>query len=185
MMTRRYFLFGCGGFALLGLTGCERPETAGAALQPVPIEADDACALCGMPISEFPGPKGELILQGASQVLKFCSTRDLFAYMLQPDIAPSIRAIYVHDMAATAWDKPATEAFVDARQAWYVAGHPLPGAMGPTLASFKERPAAEAFSQRHRGRLLSFQQVDLALLQNLGEGMPAMAPAPMPGHAGH
>jgi len=38
--------------------------------------------------------------------------------------------------------------------------------MGPTLASFHERSAAQAFAARHGDRLVHFDAIDLALLSS-------------------
>jgi len=48
-----------------------------------------------------------------------------------------------------------------------VAGHRLPGAMGPTLASFARRAEAEAFARAHGGRVLAYDEITLELLGNL------------------
>src|SRR5690554_3068177 len=122
---------------LLGLTGCdESPPEYGATQHAVEIESRDECHLCGMIITHFPGPKGEAYVRNAPQVLKFCSTRDMFAYILEPEHTHNIQSVFVHDMAKSPWDAPDDEFFVDARNAWYVVGHSLTGAMGSTLASF-------------------------------------------------
>lgn len=157
------------GMALLLLTGCgsEDPSTR-AARQAVAIEHGDECHLCGMIIENFPGPKGELYEQGESAPRKFCSTRDLFAYLLDPERSHRIEQVYVHDMALTPWEHPGNDAFVDARQAWYVVGSERRGGMGPTLASFAQREHAERFTQLYGGQLYRFEQIDLALLSQMG-----------------
>ena len=96
-----------------------------------------------------------------------CSTRELFAYLTQPDTQSATASIYVHDMAVTDWDNPAFEAFIDARQACYVICQPLPGAMGPTLASFGDPATAADFAERHRGRVLGFEAIDSVLITAL------------------
>lgn len=132
----------------------------------VAIESRDECHLCGMIISRFPGPKGELYQHGRDRIFKFCSTRDMFAYLLDPEQAHSIESIYVHDMSKTLWDTPDDEFFIDARKAWYVIGHNQPGAMGPTLASFSDKKTADDFSSKYGGRVLPFQSIDNNSLHN-------------------
>ncbi len=167
MTTRRHFLLGLGAFTLAGLLGCgeDKPKIAFA---PVPLKPEDECAVCGMNVLGFPGPKAEAWLEGAARPLTFCSTRDFFAYVLQPEAGAVLRALYVHDVGGTGWDAPADSAFVDARSAWYVTGHALRGAMGPTLASFADRAKAEAFATEHGGRVLAFGEVDLKIVTGLG-----------------
>lgn len=154
-------------YAML-MAGCDRSEEVTKTLPPVAIEAGDECHVCGMIITNFPGPKGEAYLRGGRKPLKFCSTRDLFSYLLQPESQTMVTQIYVHDMAATDWEHPANTAFVDARSAWYVADQPLEGAMGPTLASFNRREDALDFIKKHGGRLLRYDDITLELLANLG-----------------
>lgn len=156
--------------AMFLLTACDPQVDTRAPSGPRPIEAGDECHVCGMILARFPGPMGEVIADGQPRALKFCSTRDLFAYLLQPEAGAVVREVYVHDMAGARWDHPLDAPLVDARRAWYVAGHPLRGAMGPTLASFRERGDAEAFAQRFGGRILAFDQITLELIGQLGDG---------------
>lgn len=168
MPTRRRILIGFSGLTLATLIGCEENQRTAARL-PVPIVDGDECHLCGMIINNFPGPKGQTyVFQGGDEPFKFCSTRDLFAYVSMPEAQSIVREIYVHDIEATTWDKPAFEAFIDGRAAWYVADQPLRGAMGPTLASFREQAAAERFIEQHGGRLLTFADIDVDLITGLG-----------------
>lgn len=153
------------------LVGCDKSEDAIKTLPPISIESGDECHVCGMIISNYPGPKGEAYVRHSEIPLKFCSTRDLFSYLLQPENKVNVTQLYVHDMGATDWDHPSDTAFVDARSAWYVADHQLKGAMGPTLASFKKQEEAMAFIDKHGGRLLRFEDITLELLANLGRAV--------------
>ena len=120
-----------------------------------------------MLIVRFPGPKAEAFVTRVDQPLKFCSTRDLFAWVLQPETAAVIQEIYVHDMAQTDWDHPEDTRLIDARTAWFVVGSERVGAMGPTLASFSERATARAFVDNYGGRLLRYEDIDLGVLDSL------------------
>ncbi len=165
---RKWLLTG-GMLFLVG--GCGDSEIAPETLPPIAIEAGDECHVCGMIITRFPGPKGEAYGRGGSVPFKFCSTRDLFSFLLQPENQSRVTQVYVHDMGATDWEHPADSAFVDARAAWYVVDQPLTGAMGPTLASFSRKEAAQAFIQRHGGRLMRFDDITLEVVANLSGGM--------------
>lgn len=154
---------------LLFIGGCGNSEKAPESRPPVAIGPGDECHVCGMLITRFPGPKGEVYVRGGSRPLKFCSTRDLFSYLLQPE-SVGVTQIYVHDMGATEWVHPDDNAFVDARAAWYVVNQPLQGAMGPTLASFKRREDARVFMDKHGGELLRFDDITLELLADLTSG---------------
>ncbi len=156
-----------GALALVGMAACERGTESAPAHGPVAIEAGDECHVCGMIIQRFPGPKGGAFLRGNDRALKFCSTRDLFSYVLQPEVEGRVQAIFVHDMAVTPWGRPHDRAFIAARSAWYVAGHRLKGAMGPTLASFATASDAGEFATSQGGRVLSFDDITLELVAGL------------------
>jgi len=156
---------------LLPLAACDRGGQAQQlSIAPVPIGPDDECAVCGMTIRAQPGPKGQLFLTGQARPVKFCSTVDMFAFALQPEHRGRIAAVYVHDMAGAAWDAPADERFVPAREAWFVAGGQQHGAMGRTLASFHRRADAEAFGAERGGRPLAYDEVSLDVLRALRDG---------------
>lgn len=152
------------------LGGCNRTQQERKPLPPVAIQAGDECHVCGMIIANFPGPKGEAYVRGADKPFKFCSTRDLFSWWLQPENKLAATTVYVHDMGATDWAHPADSSFVDARSAWYVIDQRRKGAMGPTLASFRRQEDAEAFARRYGGRVVRFQDITLEMLADLKDG---------------
>ncbi len=149
------------------LISCENSDKTEVMHHAVAIESGDECHLCGMIISNFPGPKGELYSRGEDQVKKFCSTRDLFAYLLQPENTHRSTQVFVHDMASNFWDKPDDERFIDARTAFYVIDHSQQGAMGPTLASFESKSDAEKFSQIYGGSVITFSDITIDLLSKI------------------
>ncbi|MCO6412529.1 MAG: nitrous oxide reductase accessory protein NosL [Thiogranum sp.] len=149
-------------------SGCEQRAGSDASQQlPVAFEAGDECHVCGMIIANFPGPRGQAWVSRRAQPLKFCSTRDLFAWLLQPETAAIVEQIYVHDMAQTDWAHPEDTRLIDARSAWYVVGSERSGAMGPTPASFAARDAARTFAEAYGGRLLRFDEVTLPVLESM------------------
>ncbi len=146
------------------------------------IRKGDVCAVCGMYIDAGPGPRAEAWVRGYDAPLKFGSTRDFFAYVLDPENKARLQQLLVQDSARINWQHPSNEAwtFVDARTAWYVTWQPLSGLMGPTFASFAERHEAEAFVRTHGGEVLGFSAVTPELTSLLGyrcptEGSPVFA----------
>ncbi len=155
--------------AALTLTACSgEEEQTTVRPDPVSIEAGDECHVCGMVITKFPGPKGEAITEKNQQVRKFCSTRDMFAWMLQPENVNRDHTLYVHDMAQTDWQSPVDTTLIDAREAFYVVGSERTGAMGPTLASFATRSAAQEFIKEYGGHVLKYSEITL---EDLNSGM--------------
>lgn len=152
------------------LTGCSsETDTVTEKPAPVHIESDDECHVCGMVIMQFPGPKGEVITEREQTVHKFCSTRDMFAWVLQPENVQRKHTLYVHDMSQTEWDSPDDAALIDAREAFYVVGSERTGAMGQTLASFSDESAAHDFMMEYGGEVVSY---DAITLEHLNTEMP-------------
>lgn len=160
-MLRKLFF----SLILITVVGCsEQSQQQEVIHQAVAIESSDECHLCGMLISNFTGPKAELFRKGITQadgnaVKKFCSTRDMFSFYLDPENKRNVTSILVHDMSKAPWDAPKDEFFIDARTAWYVIGSSQTGAMGKTLASFSKQTDAEAFASEFGGRVISFEQI--------------------------
>lgn len=152
------------GLLLLTLTACESDTSQTPPPPPVAFHEHDECHVCGMLITRYPGPKAQLYSHQQEQALKFCSTRDLFAYVLEPGNAAHIQAIYVHDMAQGSWQQPDDAHLIRAEQAWYVVGHPLRGAMGPSPASFAKREDAVAFAQQQGGKVVKYEDISLESL---------------------
>lgn len=156
--------------ALLAACGNDVPVSQ----PPVVIRSGDVCVVCGMYITQQPGPRGEAYVEAGSEALKFDSTRDFFAYVTQADVASRLESAYVQDSARIDWAHPsnAADSFTDARKAYYVAWQPLRGGMGPTFASFAGRADAEAFVRAHGGAVLRFSQITPALVSSLGYHCP-------------
>ncbi|WP_126454894.1 nitrous oxide reductase accessory protein NosL [Sulfuriflexus mobilis] len=169
----KYFTTSIGVVAALLVTsmivsGCDKADQPDSSQVLEKISAGDECHVCGMEIIGFPGPKAQAFVRHQNAPLKFCSTIELFAWLLQPDTKAILHSAYVHDMgAAGSWDKPSDEHYVNAHQAWYVVGHSRLGAMGLTLASFQKKQDAENFIEQYGGRLLDFNAIDLELLAEL------------------
>lgn len=160
------------GVLLAGLllAGCGESDVQTRARQALAIEQGDECHLCGMVISRFPGPKGEAYEQGAEDVRKFCSTRDLLNWALEPENRHARQEMWVHDMSEVPWGQPDDEHFIQAETAWYVVGSSQTGAMGPTLASFGDRAVADAFAGHYGGEVLAFEQLTLDKLNKNAHG---------------
>lgn len=172
-------------FAMLlafGLAACKEPETAQQALEPVAFHDTDECHVCGMIITDFPGPKGQAVEKGG--VYKFCSTAEMLGWWMQPENRVLNAKLFVHDMGRSAWDSPQDEHLIDATSAYYVAGTPLKGAMGAVLASFAEEAAAQKLAAEQGGRVLRFEEIDQAVLQEAASAMPHDMSSHH-GHSGH
>jgi copper chaperone NosL len=124
---------------------------------PQELAPGTACALDGMLLLDYPGPKAQ-IQYADGKTDFFCDTVEMFAMVLRPEQKRRILAVYTQDMAREDWRQPRAS-WIDARGAFYVAGSKIRGSMGPTFASFARREDAEAFMQKNGGRVLRFEDV--------------------------
>ncbi|MGL4472882.1 MAG: nitrous oxide reductase accessory protein NosL [Shewanella sp.] len=129
-----------------------------------PLTEHDRCHLCGMMITKYPGPKGQVVMDSSEYNPKFCSSRDMFNFALQPENKRQVTALFVHDAGVTEWEQPQDSAFIDAKRAYYVYGTSRKAVMGPAVAPFSSLEAAEAFANQYGGQVLSFDDISLDLL---------------------
>lgn len=159
MMARQKKLWWI-GLAAGVLAACSPTETSTG-----PVEFDDhtVCALDGMSLAEYPGPKAQIQYEGDPAPAFFCDTTELFSLYLKPEQVRKISTMYVQDLSKTTWEKP-RGAWVDAKAAWYVLGSRKHGAMGPTIASFSVEQDAQNFITAEGGKLYRFEQVTSDLI---------------------
>jgi copper chaperone NosL len=132
---------------------------------------DTACALDGMLLRDFAGPKGQVrYTDGKTDY--FCDTMELLGEMLAPEQRRAVSAYYVQDMAKADWQHPRGH-WVGARDALYVVGSKAQGSMGPTIASFAQQADAAAFAAAQGGRVLRFADITLSMLNRSAGGMAA------------
>ena len=159
MTTRRDIIAFMGALPILSLVGCGQGGDGASSCGPIVLGDNRSCALCGMTIGNFPGPKGQACLDG-DKTLGFCSTNDLLSWAWQPESGPRINALYVHDLSATGWKAPGQDDWILADKAWYVTGHDRKGAMGHSPAPFSSKADAQAFASSHGGNVLAFADLD-------------------------
>src|SRR5690606_16949429 len=89
----------------------------------------------------------------------------MLGWWLQPENKLLDAKLYVHDMGKSQWEHPDDAYLIDATSAYYVIGTSLKGAMGASLATFSDEAAAQKLAAEHGGRVLRFEQIGQALLQ--------------------
>lgn len=149
----RWFLGAAFVSGFLALAGC------GEEVKPNPqeITANTSCALDGMLLLDYPGPKAQIHYdQGPPDF--FCDTVEMFAVYLEPEQKKRVVAIYTQDMGKADWTKPQGHWF-DAKIGFYVTGSKRTGSMGPTLGAFARKEDAQTFVKQYGGQVLRFDQV--------------------------
>jgi len=142
------------------LTGCSDDRQQAVPLSPQAFHSDDECHVCGMVITRFPGPKGQVLDEQAGNVKKFCSVSEMVSWLVQPENRHALDGAWVHDMAQSPWDKPDDSHLVKATDAFYVPDPALQGAMGMSLASFAKRSAAENFASIQHSQVLDLSGLE-------------------------
>ena len=132
---------------------------------PPPPPARAKCPVCGMFVAKYPAWTGAVVYRDGAAVY-FDGPKDLFAYCLNPGRYDPARkrtdgaAVYVKDYYSLA--------FIDGRQAYFVAGSDVLGPMGKELVPFEKKSDAEGFLHDHRGkRVLRFGEITPATLKQL------------------
>lgn len=139
---------------LISLSGC---GDSGQVATPREITQETACALDGMLLIDYPGPKAQIHYdQGAPDF--FCDTVEMFANYTRPEQQRRITGIFTQDMGKADWSKPLGH-WIDAKKAFYVAHSRRTGSMGPTLGAFANEQDAQTFIKEHGGEVLRFDQV--------------------------
>lgn len=128
-----------------------------AAVQPADYTEETPCALDGMLLAQFPGPKGQIVYdQGPPDF--FCDTVELVSTLIAPEQQKRVVGAYTQDMAQASWDKPHGH-WIDAKVAYYVTGSRRTGSMGPTLATFAREADARSFARDNGGKVLRFAEI--------------------------
>jgi len=144
----------------LTLVGCGPRETTTAAA-PREIAPGTSCALDGMLLADYPGPKAQIHYAGQDAPEFFCDTVEMFNLYLRPEQARAVIGLWVQDMGQADWEAPRGH-WIDARAAYFVVGSKRHGSMGPTIASFALAADAERFAAAYGGRVLPFDGVTAA-----------------------
>lgn len=119
-----------------------------------------------MIILNYSGAKAQIFIKNEKEPLKFCSVKDGFTFILQPENAKRAVAFFVNDFGNSTDAQP-HEKMISAKDAFYVAGSDVHGAMGKSLLPFKTKDQAQAFMREHGGKLLYYRQVTLEEIKAL------------------
>ncbi len=132
---------------------------------PPPPPAKAKCPVCGMFVAKYPDWTGAVAYRDGTTVY-FDGPKDLFAYYLNPGKydrgrkRDDIAAIFVKDYYSLA--------FIDGRQAFFVAGSDVHGPMGKELVPFARKADADDFLRDHLGKkVLRFGEVTGVTLKEL------------------
>jgi nitrous oxide reductase accessory protein NosL len=121
------------------------------------LDLEKSCPVCGMKASMGKLGVSAVVFKDGN-VTATDGPRDLFRYLLNPGKydfdKEKIKAIYVTDYDS--------KRIVNAKQAYYVIGSDVTGAMGKAPIPFLDKTVAEKFSKEHGGqKVVSFSELDI------------------------
>jgi copper chaperone NosL len=142
------------------LAGC-REDQAGIAPDPIAMTEDALGHFCQMALSEMPGPKAQIFLDGQPYPIFFAQARDGIAYLKEPEKTAAILAFYVSDMSrAASWDDPGADNWIAATDAHFVVGADIEGGMGaPELVPFGDLAGAQDFAASNGGLVMGLDDI--------------------------
>jgi copper chaperone NosL len=147
--------------SMLLLAACSQAIKQAVAQEP---DADTACALDGMVLKDFPGPKAQIqYMEGKPDF--YCDLMELFAVVLAPEQKRRVAGLFVQDMGKADWAHPQGH-WIAAKSALYVVGSRKAGSMGPAFASFSNALDAAAFAKTEGGKIVPFDQVTPGMLKS-------------------
>jgi copper chaperone NosL len=184
-ITRRAVILATGTASTMALAGCLGGDGA-AGPDPVAIEADWSCDVCGMVVTNHPGPNAEIYYADErpndhDNPARFCSTWEAFQFDFEKrDAGWSREAFYVTDYASVDYDvfqesgdplissHAEADAFTDATDVTFVVASDVKGAMGEDLIGFSDSADAEDFAEQYGGDVVAFADVTRETIAGLG-----------------
>lgn len=133
---------------------------------PQPIAKSERCPVCGMYPANYPKWHAQVVFKDGEHT-SFDSAAEMFRFLNnmakydKKHVATDIGKIFV-----PAYDKGG---WLDAKQAFFVAGSKVKGPMGNDFPAFASKDDATRFIQQSGGKPLSFEQVTPAVV-NGGDG---------------
>lgn len=146
---------------ILGISACKQDVAQD--ITPLDMTAETLGHFCQMNLTEHPGPKAQVHLEGMPGMpLYFSQVRDGIAYTRMPEQSHPILALYVNDMGAkgATWDDPGPGNWILASEAWFVIGSQREGGMGaPETVPFHSQQAAQDFARTEGGEVLRLDAI--------------------------
>ncbi len=130
----------------------------------IDLTRKSACALDGMILMDYSGPKAQILWKDGKRTY-YCDTTEGFSVWLDPIQQERIKAFYVQNYDNAPWDAYKGR-WVDAKDPWYVINSKKLGAMGVSYIPFLQKKDAISFQKKYGGKLLQFKQITATVLAN-------------------
>lgn len=185
-VSRRQLLTGAAAASVPLLAGCLGGNGGGDGETPdaIALDGPKQCDVCGMVIEDTHGPNGQTFFEGDYPPERdgpawYDSIRELCTDRFARETRHEPQVTYVTDYSAVEYTTEeaedrtfisgavAVDSFVPATEAVFVIESGVEGVMGPDLLPFSEQADAEAFVDTHGGRVLSWDEITLEILETL------------------
>ena len=184
--TRRGVLAGLAAGGIAALAGClGDDDESGEPPEPIGLDGNQECDVCGMLIDGNPGPNGQVFFDGDVPPERdgpawYDSVRELYVdRFTQEGQGETPFATYVTDYSAVDWSVEETDGtkqisghteadgFVPDDEVTFVVESDVEGVMGSDLLPFSDETDSEAFIDEYGGRQIVSADVDQSLLDDL------------------
>lgn len=180
LIDRREVLGSIAAIGLVGLAGCTGEET----VEPVSLDGELSCDVCGMIIEDHPGPVGQIHFEDDTEEggrpAQFCSAICTYEYRFDAeDAGRTAIETFLTDYSTVDYDvyeeagivhitsHVGADAFGPESSLTLVIGSDSIGAMGPAIVPFGEPDDAAEFADEHGGELFDPADVDRELIEAL------------------
>ncbi len=168
----------------IAAAGCLGGDDDDAGPEPVGLEGELACDVCGMIIEDHPGPVGQIHFADdepeGGRPGQFCSSTCTYEYLFaEEDGDREVLAAFLTDYSAVEYDVSEegsdvlfsshveAEAFASLSALTVIAGSDVAGAMGPELIPFSEADDVDEFLAEYGGTEMAAEEVDQATVDAL------------------
>lgn len=130
--------------------------------KPINLTKNHICSSDDMIIINYNGPKAQILWKDGSRSF-YCEVREAFYESLDKFKKKFILAFYVQDFSNLQWGSY-IDKWVLADTAYYVIDSSKDGAMGISYIPFSDLNCAKLFFNSYGGKLLKFNEINLAIL---------------------
>lgn len=127
-------------------------------IMPAELSRQSVCYIDGMILLDHLGPKAQIITK-ENEIYYFCDVKGFFETWFDINSSLKIKSAFVQDFSGLTWGSY-KDKWIQAKNAWYVFGSKLQGAMGQAVVSFSSNESALVFTKENGGKVLSFDQIN-------------------------
>lgn len=135
-------------------------------ITPITIESKHSCALDGMILNFYIGPKAQIIWKNG-EVSFYCEAREVFYEWLDPITRKKIAKIFVENFDKSVWNAVIKYPWIEIQQAIFVIDNTKhEGAMFLSYVPFATIECAKKFQEENEGIILKEKEITKKVLQN-------------------